>query len=706
MSKNNKIGILDPLGKFPNPITNKPYSQEYLDLSSKWKEFPAYEQAEFIIQDIYNNQVILVISGTGSGKTVLLPKFVLHTTDYKGHIAVTLPKQIIAKSAAEFAAKTLDVQLGKEVGYKYKGSPKEFTGDNPNLLYATDGTIVAKLLDDPLLKSYDAVIIDEAHERKIQIDFLLYLLKNVIINRPEFKLIIMSATIDSSIFKSYFAEVKFKTIDIGGKTNFPIESIFTTEYSSNAPNNYINLGKTIIENLMNKYDKITDTKTKINDILFFVTSINETIEVANDLKKIYPDIQVISVYSGISNETQDELQNKKKNDRRIIISTNVAESSLTVDGIKYVIDSGYELFSYDDPITGGKVLKKQLISLAQAKQRMGRAGRTQPGICYHLYTKDEFDNKMIKFPLPSIRTTDITTESIQLMMTKDIKTIKSLLDILSKFIEPPRENYIKKAILNMIDYKILKNCVAEKLGDCELNELGLLVGELNMSLEFAISSIIAYKLRCFKEVYMILNAQEIIKNNFSELFMQPNIKTNRDLLDKFNKAKDGISSSLGDHITILYILETYDELKSDQEKLKNWAFKNFIKLNTIHKINDNFKRTYYRILDILKNNKDIINDIYKLQIDDKTLMDGEEYKLKNRIITALMMGYKTHSANKTNGNYYVDNLKVSISRDSTLYDTTHRNIWFTELFIMDDKYNMKIVSLIPTKSKELSEYFI
>ena len=169
----NNIGILDPAGINDNPLTGKPYSQQYKDLAKIWSTFPAYDKATEIIDSIKNNQVILITSGTGSGKTVLLPKYVLHTFDYKGKIAVTLPKQIIAQSSAEFAAKTLDVTIGKEVGYKFKGSDKKSLNKNTNLLFATDGTIVAKLLNDPYLLEYNAIIIDEAHERSLNIDFLL-----------------------------------------------------------------------------------------------------------------------------------------------------------------------------------------------------------------------------------------------------------------------------------------------------------------------------------------------------------------------------------------------------------------------------------------------------------------------------------------------------------------------------------------------------
>jgi HrpA-like RNA helicase len=211
----NNIGILDPDGKNLNPLNNNKYSKEYKNLAKKWKTFPAYENAKNLIKNIKDNNVILITSGTGSGKTVLIPKFCLHSFDYNAKIAITLPKQMIAKSAAEFSALTLDVNLGDEIAYEYKGSDKSLINSKNKLIYATDGTIVARLINDPLLKEYNAVIIDEAHERKVQIDFLLYLLKNVLENRNDFKLIIMSATINVDIFKDYFKKFKFIHEDIG-----------------------------------------------------------------------------------------------------------------------------------------------------------------------------------------------------------------------------------------------------------------------------------------------------------------------------------------------------------------------------------------------------------------------------------------------------------------------------------------------------------
>lgn len=178
---NLKIGILDPEGKNKNPLNGNEYSETYKKLSSLWKEYPAYEKADEILKLINELEILLVIWGTGWGKTVLLPKFVLHHFKYDGKIAITLPKQIITKWAAEFWALTLDVELGKEVGYVFKWDSNR--SKDTKLLYATDGTIVSMLLKDPEINNFDAIIIDEAHERKVQIDLLLYLIKNAIMLR-------------------------------------------------------------------------------------------------------------------------------------------------------------------------------------------------------------------------------------------------------------------------------------------------------------------------------------------------------------------------------------------------------------------------------------------------------------------------------------------------------------------------------------------
>jgi pre-mRNA-splicing factor ATP-dependent RNA helicase DHX15/PRP43 len=690
----NNIGILDPDGKNLNPLNNQAYSDNYKKLAKLWSKFPAYDNAKNTIDIIKLNQVILITSGTGSGKTVLIPKYVLHQTDYKGHIMISLPKQIIAQSAAEYASATLDVNLGEHIGYKYKGSDTKYAGNNPNLLYATDGTIVARLLNDPLLTGIDAVVIDEAHERKVQIDFMLYLLRNVVRDRKDFKLIIMSATVNSEVFNSYFAQYKFAQIDIGGKTNYEIKSIFVS--SPVGPTEYISKGLEIIDDLLLKKES-----GKISDILFFVTSVSETFDVALKIRNKYSDKEVIEIYSGMSQEKQDALSKKETENQRILVSTNVAESSLTVDGIKYVIDSGYELLSYFDPVKRAKVLEKGLITHAQAKQRMGRAGRTAPGICYHLYTHDEFENKMKKFPEPSIRLSNITSETLKLLHIDKVRNIQNILTILGSLIEPPKELYIKTALKTLKDLNLITND--------NINPLGDYVANSQLEPDQALSLLYAYQLNCMREVFAILLLIDNIKNNLNELFIVPTDKNKNDkddkndkfraLQQKFMDAKNKLCHKYGDHLTLLKIFSKFNEYKTEETQ-KEFCHKYFVKYSILQKTKHQYDKIKYKIKDIIKNFIEMedskpyllenIQTLSELSIDYKIL-----YALKNGYILNLGFYNPTIRAYRT---LYAD--KVNISKDSCINDTD-KNIFYHELFVTKSFSDLNIVSIIPDKIRNL-----
>jgi pre-mRNA-splicing factor ATP-dependent RNA helicase DHX15/PRP43 len=202
--------ILDSKGKNKNFLNDKEYSKEYKEVGEKWSMLPMYSDKESTKKffKLHNeNMVMLLISGTGSGKTVLVPKYVLKynkTLKIPGKIAVTNPKTLTTVYNAEYACKTLDVNMGEEVGYKFKGSPSDAVSDKTELIYLTDGLLLAKILGgDKTLKEFNTVIIDEAHERGVQIDLLLKFLKEILLVRKDFKLIIMSATINAEVFKNY-----------------------------------------------------------------------------------------------------------------------------------------------------------------------------------------------------------------------------------------------------------------------------------------------------------------------------------------------------------------------------------------------------------------------------------------------------------------------------------------------------------------------
>lgn len=693
----NNIGILDPDGNNLNPLNNKPYSDTYKELAKKWKNYPAYLIKDEIIRKMNENQVILFISSTGSGKTVLMPKFMLHTYNYNGKIAVTLPKQIIAKSAAEFAAKTLDVELGKDVGYQYKGSEKNAVSENTKLLYATDGTIVARLMKDPLLKEFNAVIIDEAHERKVQIDFLLYLLRNTVINRPDFKLVIMSATVDSKIFESYFTGLKYASIEVTGQRLHNIDSIFLDQ--SLSKNDYLNKGLEIISHITKTDDLNRDGA---HDILFFVTSINETFDICDKLAKIDPNGYCVEVYAGMDAEKQmiaqekDIFKEKTGKKRKLVIATNVAESSLTIDGIKFVIDSGYELFSYYDPEKKAKVLEKNLITQAQAKQRMGRAGRTEAGVCYHLYTKDDFENRMKKFPEPTIRTSDITTECLNLLSTTGIETTKNIINVLSLFIEPPREIYMRSALTKLMQLGLLQ--------DNAITNLGRTISDLQSDVELSMALFAGYHLNCLKEVSIIVAMIDACKGVVGELFTLPSDiideNTNRDrikfMMDKFKKGREPLKHKYGDHLSFLKIYTKYIKiLDSDNEsKMKEWTYSGFLKRSVLDKAHKYLRKIYY-------GTKGNLSKINKINIDG--LMD---YDIEYRILASIYFGYRLNTAyfNAKEKMYDTNNMKkVNINKESfMIYNASPRSkVFYHELFIGGNRAEINIVSAIPEKGEKL-----
>ena len=535
-------GILDPDGKNPNPLTGNSYSARYLELSKHWRSLPAYEKATEIIKCIEENQVILITSGTGSGKTVLVPKFCLHALNYTGNIMVTLPKQIIAKKAAEFAADTLDVKLGEHVGYKYRGSDKRKRGSNPNILYATDGSVVAKLLEDPVLEKYNSVIIDEAHERKIQIDLLLFLLKKLLKKRPTFKVIIMSATIDSQIFESYYKSFRFEHINVSGKTNFHIESHFLPQPLKE---DYIDKGVALIESIVKK-DGGGD-----NSVIFFVPSISETLKVCQTLADKFPLLYCVSVYSGIKREQEELAQDKDlfrkmfpEKKKKVVITTNVAESSLTIDGAKYVIDCGYEIASSYDPEINSDIISKNFISKAQVKQRMGRTGRTGPGECFHLYTRQEFD-KMPDYPLASILRSNLYNEIFKLFKLGKRMNSDTIIKMLSEFIEPPENRYVRKAIDSLIKLGLINSKKT-------LSSLGSVL--LNKPVDPMEGCVLFYsqKLGCLKEVSVIVSMISASRGNMKDFF---SVETQESLMPVLRKYQ--VKNS--DHLTLLNIYNRYEQ---------------------------------------------------------------------------------------------------------------------------------------------------
>lgn len=672
----NLIGILDPLGEHDNPLTNLPYSTTYREIAKIWSGYPAYVDATKTIDVIRDNNVIMIVSGTGSGKTVLIPKFALHAFEYKKKIAVVLPKQILTKSAATFAALTLDVELGAEVGYKHRGE-KIYDRTKTKLLYTTDGTLVSMLTNDPMLPEFDAVIIDEAHERRTQTDFLLYMLKQTCKARPDFKLIIMSATIDTQIFSDYFKSMKFIIKNISGEPNHPIDHVYVPDKINRT--NYIARGLELINKIL--------TETKTGDILFFVPSIAETFM---GCKQLTNDTNFcVEVYGGM--DADRELLATNRNlyqtrymgkTRKIVIATNVAESSLTIDGIEYVVDSGYEFIGYFDPSIESMVLDKRLTTRAQIKQRCGRTGRTAPGTCYHMYTQDEYD-KLPEFPKPSIQTSDITTECLALLVWVEGMNINRLIDILTEFIEPPTQPYIEYMVRTLTRLNLVENDT--------LTDLGKLVSSLSVDPMQGVAICSGWLLGCYRDVVAIIVIGDAIKNDTNKLFNFNRNEKDKQKIKQFNAAKSSLMKKNSDHYTLLTIYRRYRKLKKKSpDDLEAWINRHYLKKKILDTID-----TY-----CMKMRKDCVG---KLKKYFGSSVPPTTNRLRTRVLASLLKGYRLHTAVLTESGYSHGRMTEGRpSNDSWLSGKQKQKLMYSQLFTTNGRTFLQINTHVTKKMRTLS----
>lgn len=678
MAKNltfdDKIGILDPLGEELNPLTNQPYSDEYKKLGEFWSKLPAYEKAEEILNMINKFQLIFVLSGTGSGKTVIIPKLALHYTNYQGKIGMTLPKRVVTLSATTFAAKTLDVELGKQIGYRYKGSPKEMANDN-EVLYMTDGTLIMKFVKDPLLTEFKVIIIDEAHERSVRIDLLLLFLRNLLISgkRPDLRVIIMSATINIEKYQNYFSEIFSYTINISGQPNYPI----TVNFLNEPTNSYLDTGKGIIERLVN--GAITQ------DILFFITTSNEALQVCREIRPKYPRVYCIEVYADMDKnlkiyaETRDKFLELGNYNQKLVMATNVAESSLTIDGLKYVIDSGYELYSYYDPSVYGGVLEKRLISKAQALQRRGRVGRTEPGIAYHLLTETQF-NLLREYPMPDILRQDITIDLIKIIEITNGKTWEEGVTMLGELMDPPKEEYIESAKRLYDMYQIIDN-------NGHLTKIGEAITQFStLSLNRTLFLIYAFKLQCAKEASIILGMAEALNGKLTNLFYKSDSICESNCEKPASKLlMKKLVQKKGDHFTYLKIYQEYKEHKNQTDR-DMWIRKYGIRRDVFNTA-DRLSRTYF-------------GKIFKLLKPQTEAARISSIDIKKNLSQALKLSHQHLTAKNLKPTNSIKEVEGQINKDSSVYyfykrkDLANKKFIYDELNNINGNWEFNIVTII------------
>ncbi|MDR2865370.1 MAG: ATP-dependent RNA helicase [Spirochaetaceae bacterium] len=407
----------------------------------KYTELPVYKHKDLILQALSESQVVVVESPTGSGKTTQLP-VILNDAGFakNGMIGITQPRRIAALSVSEFIARQLGSKFPGLVGYKMRFA--DLTDHTTKIKIMTDGILLQEMKLDPWLSKYDCILVDEAHERSLTIDFILGLLKRILEARHDFKVIVSSATINAEVFSEYFSECPIVRIDA---VSYPVTLIYD-------PPAAVSSRDAASELLLEKIVKITErflSEKRSGDILIFLPGeklIKDCMArlAASPLgKKLY----LVPLYGRLGKEEQERVFEKAPwGKTKALVSTNIAETSVTIDGISAVIDSGLSKLNFYNPRNFTSSLVEGPISKASANQRKGRAGRTREGSCYRLYTRRDFENRPL-FTTEEIYRTDLS-EVVLEMADLGITTFEEF-----NFISPPGREGLISAVetLNLLD---------------------------------------------------------------------------------------------------------------------------------------------------------------------------------------------------------------------------------------------------------------
>ena len=403
------------------------------------EELPVSGRREDIAQALRDNQVIIVSGETGSGKTTQLPKICLELgRGQAGLIGHTQPRRIAASSTAKRIAQELGTPLGEHVGFKVRFTDTLMKGASVKLM--TDGILLAETQTDPLLKQYDTIIIDEAHERSLNIDFLLGYLKQMLPRRPDLKLIITSATIDADRFARHFGseEKPAPVIEVSGRL-YPVEVRYRpierpveqpkTVDGVLSPAQKQREQRDLIDAVVDAVDELAHIGS--GDVLVFLPGEREIREAAEALRKRHPPhVEILPLYARLSAQEQERIFHST-NARRIVLATNVAETSLTVPGIRFVVDTGVarvKRYSYRNKV---EQLQVEAIAQSSANQRAGRCGRVAAGVCIRLYDEQDYALRP-KFTDPEILRSSLASVILRMKSLKlaDVETFP--------FVEPPQ----------------------------------------------------------------------------------------------------------------------------------------------------------------------------------------------------------------------------------------------------------------------------
>lgn len=406
-------------------------------MTMNFHELPVYKEKNKILECLESNPVIIVESPTGSGKTTQIP-IILHEAGYtqRGVVGITQPRRIAAVNVSEFIAGQLQTTIPGFVGYKMRFEDQ--TTPTTKIKVMTDGTLLQEIKTDPLLLHYQVLLIDEAHERSLNIDFILGLVKKILKERNDFKVIISSATINTQVFSTYFDDAPIVHINT---PTYPVTILHTPPAAMDDE-----------EALVLKVVDILSRSQRegmYGDVLVFLPGEKLIKDTHNTLvtSGYHRWFHIVPLYGRLSKEEQAKVFDPAPEGKhKVVLSTNIAETSVTINGVTIVIDSGLAKINFYNPRTFTSSLQQGKISRASAQQRKGRAGRTQPGVCYRLYSEEDFNSRDL-FTLEEIYRTDLS-EVVLRMSEIGIRDFESF-----DFLSPPGKQGIQGAVeaLNLLE---------------------------------------------------------------------------------------------------------------------------------------------------------------------------------------------------------------------------------------------------------------
>ncbi|XP_060560952.1 ATP-dependent RNA helicase DHX15 homolog [Ruditapes philippinarum] len=639
-----------------NNLKYKGKKEELSQLLSKRKALPVWGYKEKFVQMFNKHQTLVLLAETGSGKTTQIPQWCLDwlrlRCNKKG-VACTQPRRVAAMSVAQRVSEEMDVGLGQEVGYSIRF--EDCTSSKTILKYMTDGMLLREAMSDPFLENYGVVIIDEAHERSMATDILMGLLKEVAKQRHDLKIIIMSATLNAGKFQIYFDNAPLMSVP--GRT-YPVEIYYTPE----PERDYLEAAiRTVIQ--IHMCEEIE------GDIILFLTGQEEIDEACKRIQRevdtLGPDvgkIKCVPLYSTLPQHLQQRIfepppPNKANGaiGRKVVVSTNIAETSLTIDGVVFVIDSGFAKEKVYNPRTHVESLLVTAISKASAQQRAGRAGRTRPGRCFRLYTEKVFKQKMIENTYPEILRSNLSSAVLQLKKLGFDDLVHF------DFMDPPVPETLMRALEDV-------NYLAALDDDGDLTELGSMMTEFPLDPQQAKMVITSTDFNCSNEILSIAAMLSV-----PQCFVRP-----KELRKTADECKMRFAHIDGDHLTLLNVYHAFKQNQEDPQ----WCYANFINFRSL-KSADNVRQQLVRIMDRLKLKR------------SSTEFTSRDYYLNIR--KALVSGYFMQVAHLERTGHYMtikDNQIVQF-HPSTCLDHTPEWVLYNEFVLTAENYIRTVTDVKP-----------